>query len=488
MTPLVFKFDRRSTWWQSIEHVLTIAAILVGFTSLYVFSVGIPFYSSDGQVMYDTAWSIGVEGRLDVNPAPLPQLITNDDGQTYSKYDPGLPLLASHIVYYADGVAAKDGADRYAVGAIFVMIIPALCMALANVGVYLLAYSFSQQQHMGIFAAVVSGVGTTIWPYSRLFFAEAITTATITLAAAWLFVPTQLKSRHVFAAAMLMALALMTRIHTVIFAIAIIYPIWQRATNNQQQQRFVAIYMSVFVIGGSMWLLHNWVRFESFWRTGYEGEAFSLNPLLGVVGLLVSPGKGVFWHAPPLIISALLFPRLRRQQRVYATSLLLLTTLGLVFYGAWWAWHGGWVWGPRFLVPLMPLWCVAWVALPQRSTWIAVASITLTIGIVVQLIGTFSNVNPAYTTAFANAPSPDDKSRYAMIHYDLDYTPIVAGWQQIAAGDIEPQAIYQLQETELSQDWVYGVPQAIERWLLISVIILGWQVWRGLKRELKDTT
>ncbi len=469
--------------WQYFQQALIIAALWVGFTALYIYSVGVPFYSSDGQVMYDTARAIGVEGRLDVYPAPLPQLVAGNDGRSFSKYDPGLPLLASHMVYYADGVAKQDGADRYAVGAIFVMVVPAVCMALANVGDYLIAHSLVQQTRRALLAALVCGVGTTVWPYARLFFAESITAATFTLAVAWLIIPQNLKTCHVFAASLLMGLALISRAHTLIFAATLIYPILRRATNSRQQIHFLAIYSTAFIIGGGVWLLHNWLRFGNMFITGYEGETFSTNPLIGIVGLLVTPGKSVFLYAPPLILSALLFPRQRRKAPILGQTLLLSTILALVFYGAWWAWHGGWVWGPRFLVPLMPLWCVGWALLPSKPHWLVVAAVLFCVGVGVQYIGTFTNINPAYTTAFEGAPSSDDKTHYAMIHYHLDYSPLVAGWRRAQGGNTEPQAIYLLQKTELDADWVYGIPQATERWLLVSAGVILWGLWNNPRME-----
>lgn len=472
--------------WARFQGWLISAAILIGFTALYAYSVGIPFYSSDAQVMYDTAWSIGQAGHLDVSPAPLPQLITATDGRVFSKYDPGLPLLASHIVYYADGVAKQDGADRYAVGAIFVMIIPNISMALANLGTFLIARSLTHSTRRAILAALVAGLGTTVWPYGRLFFAEAITTATFTLAMAWLIVPQRLQARHVFAASILMTIALVTRAHTLIFALSLLYPIWKRAISSTQRWHFLLTYSLTFLISGGIWLVHNWLRFGDFLATGYEGETFSPHPLFGIIGLLVSPGKGVFWYAPPLILSGLIFPRVKHNAPIFARTLILSTVLALLFYGAWWAWHGGWVWGPRFLVPLMPLWCIGWAFIPARVSWLFLAAIVLLLGIGIQQIGTFTNVNPAYSAAFTGASSSDDKTRYAMIHYDLDTNPIVAGWERLRAGDTEPQAIYRLQKTELDDDWVYGVPQAVERWLLISVGVILWGLWRNPSVGLKD--
>ena len=81
--------------------------------------------------------------------------------------------------------------------------------------------------------------------------------------------------------------------------------------------------------------------------SGMPGFSYPL--LLGVVSLLFSFGKGLVFFAPGL----LLVGRGRRQRPDLApffdASLIFLAGLLLV-YSRWWAWYGGWTWGPRFLL------------------------------------------------------------------------------------------------------------------------------------------
>ena len=95
---------------------------------------------------------------------------------------------------------------------------------------------------------------------------------------------------------------------------------------------------------------------------GYQGDhgyvtvmpfsgkpGFSYPMLLGVLSLLFSFGKGLLFFAPALLLIA----GARRQRPALAdffdVSLAFLAGVLLV-YSRWWAWYGGWTWGPRFLL------------------------------------------------------------------------------------------------------------------------------------------
>ncbi len=101
----------------------------------------------------------------------------------------------------------------------------------------------------------------------------------------------------------------------------------------------------------------NWARFGRPWRTGYEAEMDRwFSPLTeGLAGLLASPGRGLLLYFPTVLLAAACT---RAGWRRHPPSTLLawgsLAAL-LLLYARWGDWHGGWCWGPRFLVPALPL-------------------------------------------------------------------------------------------------------------------------------------
>jgi len=116
----------------------------------------------------------------------------------------------------------------------------------------------------------------------------------------------------------------------------------------------------------------------------YSGrEGFSYPLVFGALSILLSFGKGLVFYAPGLLLP--LRGPLGRPQR-----LLLVVVASLVLvYARWWAWYGGWFWGPRFfLIASVPaaLAIAAHVASPSKraatnvlvlavlcwSTWVAI--------------------------------------------------------------------------------------------------------------------
>jgi hypothetical protein len=120
----------------------------------------------------------------------------------------------------------------------------------------------------------------------------------------------------------------------------------------------------------------------------FSGKAgFSYPMVLGVPALLLSFGKGVLFFAPALLLVA----HARRHRPALAgffdLSMVLLAGLLLV-YSQWWAWYGGWTWGPRFLLyaaypsALALAIAVMAPAAPARSTAIvAIAAWTVWVGV-----------------------------------------------------------------------------------------------------------
>jgi hypothetical protein len=104
--------------------------------------------------------------------------------------------------------------------------------------------------------------------------------------------------------------------------------------------------------------LYNWARFGSPFNSGYHfeaGEGFTQPVLIGLYGLTISPYRGLFWYNPVLLLALPGWLMFRRRAPWLAWLALALVVLQTLAFATWWSWHGGIAWGPRFLVPVLPL-------------------------------------------------------------------------------------------------------------------------------------
>jgi hypothetical protein len=138
-------------------------------------------------------------------------------------------------------------------------------------------------------------------------------------------------------------------------------------------------------VGAVLWF--NWVRFGSpltFFDPVAGAAVGSLNMpwgstghLEGMAGLLVSPGKGLLWYAPPLIVVLAAAVPLARRFRPTMIALGVQLVASVLVFGRFRYWHGDWAWGPRYVSALcvaaaaLAWWLVDRVTTPEsRGKWI----------------------------------------------------------------------------------------------------------------------
>ena len=114
-----------------------------------------------------------------------------------------------------------------------------------------------------------------------------------------------------------------------------------------------------------LWLLLNQLRFGHVLDSGYgealQGGLMGGDPLRAALGLLVSPGKGLLWMAPALLLLPTGVKRARALGQPGLVLFVVVMTLGAFLPAiATRGWHGAWTFGPRYVLPALPLlWILA---------------------------------------------------------------------------------------------------------------------------------
>lgn len=146
------------------------------------------------------------------------------------------------------------------------------------------------------------------------------------------------------------------------------------------------------LLGVGLYMLTNVWRHGSPLHSGKadnlpDAHAFWTNPLAGLLSLTVSPGKGILWYSPSVLLALAGLRGLWRRAPAVALGIagasltLLLMLSPLAFFG------GDWCWGPRYLVAVLPLWCVAWPYATGAWARRPVRAAVLGASVLVQVLG-----------------------------------------------------------------------------------------------------
>jgi hypothetical protein len=116
------------------------------------------------------------------------------------------------------------------------------------------------------------------------------------------------------------------------------------------------------------WMIFlNTSQFGDPLRGGYLHDNWQESPpwFLGLGGLLIAPSRGVLVYSPALLLVPLGAYALLRGScsvangwRILLLAWSLAAGMTLWFYSRWYAWPGGWCYGPRFMCETMPVLCL----------------------------------------------------------------------------------------------------------------------------------
>lgn len=192
-------------------------------------------------------------------------------------------------------------------------------------------------------------------------------------------------------------------------------------------------------------LYMNAVRFDSPFDAGYGDDVgpslFGYSIPLGLVSLLVSPGRGLFWLAPASLLGFLWAGSLpRRDPLLFFTLLGLFAAIALPV-AATLGWHGGWTYGPRYLLPLLPfLWLGVAAFLNAPGPRRVLAWCLLALGSITNLGAVFvdysTHTDLATQAARIEWPDPpgdtealQEEERFFRIQWDWGFAAPWAHWR-----------------------------------------------------------
>lgn len=479
------------TWAPADRSRSCARGLFIAATAFYLATGSGFIHPSDGVVMFNVTESLS-HGHLDIEELSAwpgfggTPVKDEQTGQTrfYSKYGVALSLLgvpldwlgtiAAPVATAADWQLLTEAAaphrlyyevDRRSfprsLRAFFVSGTNAFVVAGTLALLFLLLVESGFDPRIALLSAVLIGVATPLWQAARDQFSEPLGALGVVGCLLW-----AKRSAWRRAGAFLGLAILAKPAHLVLAAPAVLLvllssPDLRRALPSLA--RFGCGMLAVCAVG----LAYNAARFGNPLETGYGSEVHRWeSPFLdGFLGLLVSPGRGFLLYVP---LWLLLLPTAaelwRRCRRELAFGLTVFAVL-LLTYAKWHMWEGGWCWGPRYLLPAVPLlgYPLA-AALERASAWRGLRVFTgcvVAVALLVSWSGTRVDAND-FSTAIGDQwkehtqayRSQGIDSPWKLIRWDAASSPLRRYWT------FEP-----------ARNWL--LPQALHRPGLIRAVLLA---------------
>lgn len=348
---------------------------------------------SDEQQMLYTAISIATTGEIGISRNQRFS-IARPAGDGVAPYGMGLPLVEVPFAALAAPWEARFGARTSQT--LFVLL-QVLLVTAAAAGAGLLAAELGAGAFGQGLAVFGTGLGSPLWAYTAVGFCEPLQAACLVFAVLFALRASRAEAgtaaRAAAAAGFFAGWLVLTKAVNLAFAPLALLPLVVGAW-PPSRGRLRAWAAAAAGAAGPLaaMLVFEVVRFGRPFSS-YGDQRFA-HPLLdGAWRLLVGPNKGLFFYFPLAALAVAALPALARApgSRGTALSLAALTVSFLVVYGCWWAWDGSGGWGPRFLVPLLPL-LAAGAATRSASRAGRTAGVALlALGIGVNALGTFES-------------------------------------------------------------------------------------------------
>ncbi len=342
-------------------------------------------------------------------PPPVARQIGNARAYYYGatwRFDPPRELASARITYlqpdgnfYVDGLAlrTRDGAwiDGPGVGRvwserqnreffrrIWVAAANAFITAVGVVLVFRILRRLRYGERVAVVGALAYAVGTMAWPYAKFDFSEPLVT-TFLLTSVWLSLVYGSTERLRYAALAGLAVfaAVLTKYVSVIAVPILLVGLvvgarsgWTWGETLRKSVRPALLFLSPFLVVLVPALVAAATLFD--FRLLYVHELIGglqrgwleLPFGLGLGGLITSWGKGVLWYNPLLLVTLPAIPWFVRRHGWRSLVFLAIPVAYALLYSRKQVWYGGNAWGPRYLVPALPLLVIVGAPLFERVT------------------------------------------------------------------------------------------------------------------------
>ncbi|HWE62890.1 MAG TPA: hypothetical protein VHB98_14345 [Chloroflexota bacterium] len=398
----------------------------------YLFTAGSNFSSGDAQSELRVDQGLVDHGWVDVPQGKTGQLCggwgcQGVDGRFYATHGIGysLYLLPFYVVALVTANALQvtncgqvgqplaTHSWNYCVPIHLVSWANSLLAAATVALLCLLCLELGYSLRRSLALALLYGFATLAWPYARYGF-DVTLTALLLLAAfrealiaagnaTCLMGGSVTAPRRWLRAGGLAALAVLVRLPAAAaiapLALFLLVVSWKQPFMTRLRMWIAFAAPLVLSLAFTCW--YNWARFGSAspladGHAANSAESLTTPPWVSIPGMLISPGKGLLWYTPLVLMALLCIPALYARHRAACTLALAMAACGLLPYLPVQDWIGGDAWGPRFTLQVLPFLVLPAIELPtvlrsRLSRLLAVA--LLLVSVILQLAGCLVDYN-----------------------------------------------------------------------------------------------
>jgi|HubBroStandDraft_6_1064221.scaffolds.fasta_scaffold10153_5 hypothetical protein len=398
--------------------------ITVGFTLIFLALIAPGIYSVDGNAMLAVSESLVTHRGFTV---PEGMGVPGVGGRIYSHWYPLLSVL--NVPFACLALLASRVTHlpfHYLAGVLALPMMGALTAATAGI-VALLARRLGATEKGAWWAAVAFCIGTVALAYGRTFYAEPLL-AFLTTAALYFTFGDSLPDLAVgacFAALAMLAKPTGIMVGPILAAYLL--------------AKGAPILRSILPLAGTatgfgLFAVFNVIRFGHPLDFGIPSPFQPSYFISGAAGLLFSPGYGLLWYCPPVILAIFGLRKAWKGHKFEALAIAAIFAGFLVLHSCLPYWFAAWSWGPRYLVPVVPALC-AFTGLLEGNPRKSLVMLTL-LGFAINVPTTFCFYERYYSELLEQGIPTE-----ATLAWSFRYAPSLHEW---------PAAIRQVQDAKKS--------------------------------------
>ncbi|WP_448594858.1 ArnT family glycosyltransferase [Thermoflexus hugenholtzii] len=443
-------FDRRDVG-------IATGIYLLAFSVYFLTYAGYPI-SDDERAMFASASSFQRIGtftihplyHLDVKPGSANVGMFTTSGEMVPNYEPGQIVAIVPWLWLSD----RLGTGRFQTA----MLLNPMVIAGSAALLYLIVRSLPFPPGVAILTALFYAFGTAMWPYSQRLFREPPTGAWLLLAFGAPFLFRNHPDRGFFLMGLALGGAVATK-QSALIALPGLFWLSFSLLRGHSIRDMVRRYLIALLGFGLITIpAHIYYRMTlssipAFSRNVVE---YARSPELALsdpwhivrraLALTISPGKGLLFYSPALALAGIGAWGFLRTHRDLALGIFGFAALHTLGYSRQIIWWGGLNWGPRYMIPLLPVMMLAaapgiavilrWPPRRARATLLFLALIAL----FPQLAGTLVDIRlfEGELDRALYQVLQDYHRAMEQVAWNPAYNPLLGQWKMLGRADPAP--------------------------------------------------